>query len=171
MCRSSDSGKQPMIQWVQGLTVWKTQAITNGENMQMYAANACQHAYAIHIHTYYTHINIYIYTETAFLGIHMIKPLCKTVSKYIYIYINRSNIICKYDNYDFSSGVYVEIRQPSDRKLEPSALELLKSPSIPQWLSWLVLRILIPILSNPHFKSRWWFVIIHLDPPNTGKTK
>ena len=53
--------------------------------MQMYAANACQHAYAIHIHTHYTHI--YIYTETAFLGIHMIKPLCKTVSKKnIYIY-------------------------------------------------------------------------------------
>ena len=89
MCRSSDSGKQPMIQWVQGLTVWKTQAITNGENMQMYAANACQHAYAIHIHTHYTHTHIYIYTDTAFLGIHMIKPLCKTVSKKKYIYIKQ----------------------------------------------------------------------------------
>ena len=133
----------------------------------------CMPTCICYTYTYALHTHIYIYTETAFLGIHMTKPLCKTVSKkiYIYIYKNRSNIICKYDNYDFSSGVYVEIRQPSDRKLEPSALELLKSPSIPQWLSWLVLRILIPILSNPHFKSRWWFVIIHLDPPNTGKTR
>ena len=44
------------------------------------------YTYALHTHT---HTYIYIYTETAFLGIHMTKPLCKTVSKKKYIYIKQ----------------------------------------------------------------------------------